>query len=94
MQAEETITMTSARREGFRNARKKTEMSAQATGLAAGIRAMRRGINTVRVQVRGLGFGRTAAPKGMALAGLNIVSITDVHFLNEARSRPKKQRRV
>ncbi|VDK23097.1 unnamed protein product [Anisakis simplex] len=46
------ITYTSCRLEGFKNARKKTTIAGQTTGVAAGQRLVRRGIRTVRVQVR------------------------------------------
>jgi small subunit ribosomal protein S11 len=90
----EAITSTSCRREGFKNARKKTEVAAQTTGLAAGVRALRRGLMTVRVRLQGIGPGRVAAPKGLALSGINIVSITDCTLATEIGPRPKNVRRV
>ncbi|VDN44924.1 unnamed protein product [Gongylonema pulchrum] len=45
------ITYTSCRLEGFKNARKKTNIAGQTTGVAAGQRLIRRGIRTVRVVV-------------------------------------------
>ena len=88
------ITSTTSRREGFKNARKKTEVAAQTTGMAAGIRAMRRGVTAVKIKLQGIGPGRVAAPKGIALSGLNVVSVTDVTFASEIGPRPQKARRI
>lgn len=46
------IIYTSCRLEGFKHARKKTTIAGQTTGVAAGQRLVRRGVRTVRVQVR------------------------------------------
>uniref|UniRef100_A0A1I7XM20 SET domain-containing protein n=1 Tax=Heterorhabditis bacteriophora TaxID=37862 RepID=A0A1I7XM20_HETBA len=88
------ITYTSCRLEGFVNARKKTTIAGQTTGVAAGQRLMRRGIGTVRVQVKGLGPGRITCIKGLTVAGVNVVSITDHTPVPELGPRPRKIRRV
>ncbi|GMR56675.1 hypothetical protein PMAYCL1PPCAC_26870, partial [Pristionchus mayeri] len=88
------LTYTSCRLEGFKNARKKTTIAGQTTGVAAGQRLMRRGIRTVKVQVRGLGPGRMTSVKGLAVAGINVVSITDHTPLPELGPRPRKIRRI
>ncbi|VDO49128.1 unnamed protein product [Onchocerca flexuosa] len=93
------ITYTSCRLEGFKNARKKTNIAGQTTGVAAGQRLIRRGIRTVRVliffsQIRGLGPGRMTSIQGMATAGVKIVSITEHSALPELGPRPKKIPRI
>ncbi|KJH49305.1 ribosomal protein S11 [Dictyocaulus viviparus] len=88
------IIYTSCRLEGFKHARKKTTIAGQTTGVAAGQRLLRRGIRTVRVQVKGLGPGRMTCVKGLAVAGVNVVSITDHTPLKELGPRPRKIRRV
>uniref|UniRef100_F1L8D3 28S ribosomal protein S11 n=1 Tax=Ascaris suum TaxID=6253 RepID=F1L8D3_ASCSU len=88
------ITYTSCRLEGFKNARKKTTIAGQTTGVAAGQRLVRRGIRTVRVQVKGLGPGRMTCVKGLTVAGVQVVSITDNTPLPELGPRPRKIRRV
>uniref|UniRef100_A0AC35TJG1 28S ribosomal protein S11, mitochondrial n=1 Tax=Rhabditophanes sp. KR3021 TaxID=114890 RepID=A0AC35TJG1_9BILA len=88
------ITYTSCRLEGFKNARKKTSIAGQTTGVAAGQRLLRRGIGTVRVVVRGLGPGRMTAVKGLTVAGVEVVSISDFTALCELGPRPRKIRRV
>ncbi|KAE9549621.1 hypothetical protein FO519_007162 [Halicephalobus sp. NKZ332] len=88
------ITYTSCRNEGFKNARKKTNIAGQTTGVAAGQRLLRRGINTVRVVVKGIGPGRMTAVQGLAVSGVTVVSITDRTPLIELGPRPRKIRRV
>lgn len=88
------IIYTSCRLEGFKHARKKTTIAGQTTGVAAGQRLVRRGIRTVRVQVKGLGPGRMTCVKGLTVAGVNVVSITDHTPLKELGPRPRKIRRV
>uniref|UniRef100_A0A8R1Y2Y8 Ribosomal protein S11 n=1 Tax=Onchocerca volvulus TaxID=6282 RepID=A0A8R1Y2Y8_ONCVO len=88
------ITYTSCRLEGFKNARKKTNIAGQTTGVAAGQRLIRRGIRTVRVLIRGLGPGRMTSIQGMATAGVKIVSITEHSALPELGPRPKKIPRI
>ncbi|KAK6108729.1 Ribosomal protein S11 family protein [Brugia pahangi] len=88
------ITYTSCRLEGFKNARKKTNIAGQTTGVAAGQRLIRRGIRTVRVLVRGLGPGRMTSIQGMATAGVKIVSITEQSALPELGPRPRKIPRI
>ncbi|CAI5451871.1 unnamed protein product [Caenorhabditis angaria] len=90
----EVITYTSCRMEGFKNARKKTTIAGQTTGVAAGQRLVRRGIRTVRVQVKGIGPGRMTSIKGLTVAGVRVVSITDHTPLAELGPRPRKIRRI
>ena len=50
------IIYTSCRLAGFKHARKKTTIAGQTTGVAAGQKLVRRGIRTVRVEVKILAF--------------------------------------
>ena len=81
-------------KEGFKNAKKKTTVAGQATGVAAALRALRRGVTQCRVKIRGLGPGRMSSVKGMVLGGMNVISITDFTPLPELGPRPKKRRRL
>jgi len=90
----QVLLYTSARIEGFKNARKKSQLAGQTTGTAAGQKLLRRGVRTIRILVKGLGPGRMASAKGLAGAGVNIISITDRTPIPELGPRPKKIRRL
>lgn len=85
---------TSASIEGFKNCKKKTEVAGQAVGVSTGNKCMRRGLTYVRVTLRGLGPGRQSCIQGMSMAGVQIVSLTDVSPLPELGPRPRKARRL
>jgi len=85
---------TSASLEGFKNCKKKTTVAGQATGVAAGLKALRRGYETVRCVIKGLGPGRLTAIKGMAMTGVNIVSISDFTPLPEKGPRARGPRHL
>uniref|UniRef100_A0A915DHV3 Mitochondrial ribosomal protein S11 n=1 Tax=Ditylenchus dipsaci TaxID=166011 RepID=A0A915DHV3_9BILA len=88
------IINTSARKEGFKNAKKKTTIAGQATGMATAQKLLRRGIDTVRVVIAGLGPGRMSSVSGIASSGVTVVSISDRTFLPEYGPRPRKVRRI
>nr|CAG4651344.1 EOG090X0DZ9 [Simocephalus serrulatus] len=88
-------TIHSCGREGFKNTREGTNIAAQATAITFGMRAIAMGMKTVRVAVRGLGPGRMSAIKGLTMAGVNVISITDVTPVPWAPNpRPKKRRKL
>ncbi|XP_065095774.1 small ribosomal subunit protein uS11m [Ochlerotatus camptorhynchus] len=80
--------------EGFKNTRKGTNIAAQATAISICTKAIERGYKSVRVTVRGLGPGRMSAIKGLEMAGMNIVSITDTTPVSWNPPRPRKQRKL
>ncbi|XP_054006803.1 30S ribosomal protein S11 [Hylaeus anthracinus] len=88
------ILIHSAGIEGFKNTKKGTNIAAQQAAVTFGTRAIEKGIKTVRVRVQGLGAGRMAAMKGLQLAGVNIISITDNTRVTWNPLRPRKARRV
>ena len=82
---------------GFHNAKKGTTTAAQAVGLHMGNNLTRRNMKNVRVVIKGTGPGRLMAIKGLQLAGVDIVTITDnthIPTLHVGLLRPKKMRRV
>ncbi|KAL8615921.1 hypothetical protein ACOMHN_034597 [Nucella lapillus] len=79
---------------GFRNARKGTNIAAQAAAIALAQKATKKGIDLVRICVKGIGPGRLPAIKGLQMSGLTVVSITDATPLPFNGLRPKKQRRL
>ncbi|XP_077292089.1 mitochondrial ribosomal protein S11 [Arctopsyche grandis] len=80
--------------EGFKTARKGTNIAAQATAISLSALAIPKGITTIRVRVQGLGPGRMAAIKGLQMGGMNVVSITDTTRVSWNPPRPRKARRV
>ncbi|XP_058811407.1 small ribosomal subunit protein uS11m [Topomyia yanbarensis] len=80
--------------EGFKNTRKGTNIAAQATAISICSKAIERGYKTVRVTIRGLGPGRMSAIKGLEMAGMNIISITDTTHVSWNPPRPRKQRKL
>ncbi|KAL0851580.1 hypothetical protein ABMA28_007362 [Loxostege sticticalis] len=80
--------------EGFKNTKKGTNIAAQTTAISLAMKAIDRGIKTVRVKVRGLGPGRLAAVKGLQMGGLDIVSVTDTTRVSWNPPRPRKARRL
>lgn len=80
--------------EGFKNTRKGTNIAAQATAITLGGKIVERGVKTARVTVRGLGPGRMSAIKGLTMAGINVVSITDTTPVSWHPPRPRKVKRL
>nr|CAG4650500.1 EOG090X0DZ9 [Sida crystallina] len=82
-------------REGFKNTREGTNIAAQATAITMGMKITSKGYKNVRVTVRGMGPGRISAIKGLTMAGVNVVSVTDVTPITFGwMPRPKKQRKL
>ena len=63
-------------------------------GEKAALAALNMGLNSIDVRVKGPGSGREAAIRALAVAGLQITSITDVTPLPHNGCRPPKRRRV
>ncbi|MED5426293.1 MAG: 30S ribosomal protein S11 [Candidatus Neomarinimicrobiota bacterium] len=79
---------------GFKGSRKSTAYAATMAGEKVAQSAMGMGMNSVEVRVKGPGSGREAAIRALAVAGLQITSITDVTPLPHNGCRPPKRRRV
>ncbi|XP_024871195.1 30S ribosomal protein S11, chloroplastic [Temnothorax curvispinosus] len=80
--------------EGYKNAKKGTNIAAQQAAMTLGNRVLEYGVNTIRVRVQGIGAGRMSSIKGFQMTGLNIVSITDDTRVSWNPQRPRKRRRV
>ncbi|XP_069480391.1 small ribosomal subunit protein uS11m [Ambystoma mexicanum] len=90
----EPLARTSCGTEGFKNAKKSSGIAAQTAGISAAAKATGKGVNHVRVVVKGLGPGRMAAIKGLTMGGLEVVSITDNTPIPHNGCRPRKARRM
>ena len=89
-----TISWSSAGRNGFKGSRKNTPYAAQVTAEAAAKEAYDLGLRRVEVYVKGPGSGREAAIRALNTAGLQINSIKDVTPIPHNGCRPPKKRRV
>lgn len=89
-----TISWSSAGKNGFRGSRKNTPYAAQVTSEAAAKEAHDLGLKRVDVFVKGPGSGRDAAIRALNTAGLHIMSIRDITPIPHNGCRPPKRRRV
>ena len=88
------VAWSSAGQNGFRGSRKSTPYAAQITAEQAARRAMDNGMRQVDVFVKGPGAGRESAVRSLQIAGLQVLSITDVTPIPHNGCRPPKRRRV
>lgn len=89
-----TIAWGSAGRSGFKGARKATPFAATSAVEDVARRAQELGIQNVEVYIKGPGFGRDAALRGLRGTGLSISLIADITPIPHNGSKPKKKRRV
>lgn len=89
-----TISWSSAGKNGFKGSRKNTPYAAQTSAEAAAKEAYDLGLRKVEVLVKGPGAGREAAIRALHTAGLEISSIKDVTPIPHNGCRPPKKRRV
>lgn len=89
-----TISWSSAGKNGFKGSRKNTPFAAQVTSEAAAKVAHSLGLKRVDVFIKGPGSGRDAAIRALNTAGLHIMSIKDITPIPHNGCRPPKRRRV
>lgn len=89
-----TISWSSAGREGFKGSRKNTPYAAQLSSETAATAAYEMGLRRVEVFVKGPGSGREAAIRALASNGLEVTSIKDRTAIPHNGCRPPKRRRV
>lgn len=89
-----TISWSSAGKNGFKGSRKNTPFAAQVTSEAAAKEAVDLGLKRVDVFIKGPGSGRDAAVRALNTAGLHIMSIKDITPIPHNGCRPPKRRRV
>jgi len=89
-----TVSWSSAGKNGFKGSRKNTPFAAQVSAEAAAKEAYDLGMRTIEVFVKGPGSGREAAIRALHTAGLTISSIKDVTPIPHNGCRPPKKRRV
>ena len=91
--AGQVLTWSSAGALGFKGAKKSTPYAAQQAAEAAAKTAQDYGVKKVSVNVKGPGPGRESAIRALQVAGLEIISITDVTPVPHNGCRPPKKRR-
>ena len=89
-----TISWSSAGKNGFKGSRKNTPFASQVTAEAAAKEAYDLGLRRVDVLIKGPGAGREAAIRDLATAGLHNISIKDITQIPHNGCRPPKRRRV
>lgn len=89
-----TISWSSAGREGFKGSRKNTPYAGQVSAEAAAQDAHEMGLRRVEVFVKGPGPGRESAIRALASSGLEITTIKDRTPIPHNGCRPPKRRRV
>jgi small subunit ribosomal protein S11 len=89
-----TISWSSAGKNGFKGSKKNTPFAAQVSADAAAKEAFDLGLRKVDVFVKGPGSGREAAIRALQTAGLLISSIRDMTPIPHNGCRPPKRRRV
>ena len=89
-----TISWSSAGKNGFKGSRKNTPYAAQISAENAAREAYDLGLRRIEVFVKGPGSGREAAIRALSTAGLQITSIKDITPIPHNGCRPPKRRRV
>lgn len=89
-----TISWSSAGKNGFKGSRKNTPFAAQVSAESAAKEAYGLGLRKVEVFVKGPGSGREAAIRALQTTGLEIMAIRDVTPIPHNGCRPPKRRRV
>lgn len=89
-----TLAWSSAGSLGFKGAKKATPYAATMVSKTVVEKVRKTGLEDVKVIIKGVGSGREAAIRGLAAAGLNIVSIKDMTPVPHNGTRPRKPRRV
>jgi len=88
------LTASSAGALKFRGSRKSTPFAAQQASERAAIGAKQMGMRQVDVFIKGPGAGRESAVRALEVAGIQVLSITDVSPIPHNGCRPPKKRRV
>lgn len=88
------LALHSASMEGFKNARKGTNIAAQQTAISFSHVIKAKCTGVIRLRVKGLGPGRASSIKGLEMGGIEIVSITDTTGVSWCPPRPPKPRKL
>jgi len=90
----QTISWSSAGKQGFRGSKKNTPYAAQTAAEDCAKEAYESGLRKVKVYVKGPGSGRESAIRTLHNNGIEVMEIVDVTPLPHNGCRPPKRRRV
>jgi small subunit ribosomal protein S11 len=79
---------------GFEGTRKSTPYAAKVAAETAAAKVVPFGIESVQVEIKGIGPGREQSIRGLQAAGLNLDAIIDVTPIPHGGCRPARRRRV
>lgn len=79
---------------GFEGTRKSTPYAGKVAAETAAQKVAAYGIQSVRVEVKGIGPGREQAIRGLQNSGLNLDAIVDVTPVPHGGCRPPRRRRI
>lgn len=89
-----TLAWASSGSSGFEGTRKSTPYSAKVAAENAAAKAAGYGVESVTVEIKGIGPGREQSLRGLQAAGLNLDAIIDVTPIPHGGCRPSRRRRV
>ena len=89
-----TLLWASAGSVGFKGSKRSTSYAAQATAEKIAQNCVARNLVRVHVKLKGIGFGKEAAIRGLQISGLKITKIEDLTRIPFNGCRPKKRRRL
>lgn len=89
-----TLAWASSGSSGFAGTRKSTPYSAKVAAENAATKAAGYGVESVTVEIKGIGPGREQSLRGLQAAGLNLDAIVDVTPIPHGGCRPPRRRRV
>lgn len=90
----DVLAWASAGSSGFEGTRKSTPYAAKVAAETAAQKVVGFGVESLRVELKGLGPGREQAIRGLQSAGLNLDAIVDVTPIPHGGCRPPRRRRV
>jgi len=79
---------------GFQGTRKSTPYAAKVAAENAALKVVPFGVQSVQVEIKGLGPGREQSLRGLQAAGLNLDAIIDMTPIPHGGCRPARRRRV
>ena len=79
---------------GFKSSRKSTSYAAQQAAEVLAKKSLQLGFQNFEIKIKGLGYGKESALRGLQLGGLSVSKITDLSPIPHNGCRPPKKRRM